>query len=418
MSEASPRARLPWPLRALNLAGGAARAVGLPLLELDPEAALAAASGRSGLADFGDARFRAPLRLLFESYEQDARLTAFGRLVVRRDAQRLLENRLHLQDAWSRHPEILAGEIRAPIFVLGLPRTGTSILHELLAQDPANRTPMTWEVQRIWPPPERVSFESDPRIAEAERHYSGVDRVLPDFRRIHRMGARLPQECVALTCHDFASLVFHTSHRVTRYQAWLDGADLRFVYESHRRQLQYLQWRAPAERWVLKSPGHLWALGDLLAVYPDARIVQTHRDPLRVVASLAHLVTVLRGMASDDVDSREIGADWTRRLADGLGRTLTVRRSGALPPERVFDIHFGKLVGHEIATIRRLYAHFGLALSEEAEARMARYLAAHPKDGQGAHRYALAEAGLDAATERKRYAAYQEHFRVADEALP
>ena len=415
MNDASARPRLPLPLRALNLAGRAARAVGLPLLDLDPEALLAAAAARSGLSDFGDARFRAPLRLLFESYERDASLTAFGRLLVRRDAQRLLENRLHLQDAWTRHPEILGGEIRAPIFVLGLPRTGTSILHELLAEDPANRVPMTWEVQRIWPPPERASFETDPRIAEAERHFSGVDQVLPDFKRIHRMGARLPQECVALTCHDFSSLVFHTSHRVSSYQEWLDAADLRFVYESHRRQLQYLQWRCPAERWVLKSPGHLWALGALLAVYPDARIVQTHRDPLRVVASLAHLVTVLRGMGSDAADTREIGADWTRRLADGLERTIAVRLSGALPPERVFDVQFGEFVGHEIATIRRIYDHFGLGLSSEAEARMSRYLAANPKDGQGAHRYALGQAGLDAATERKRYAAYQEHFRVPDE---
>jgi hypothetical protein len=411
-------ARLPLPLRALNAAGRAARALRLPLLELDPESLLAAAAARSGLADFGDPRFRAPLRLLFESYEGDAGLTAFGRLAVRRDAQRLLENRLHLQDAWTRHPEILRGEIRAPIFVLGLPRTGTSILHELLAQDPANRVPMTWEVQKIWPPPERARFESDPRIAEAERHFSGVDRVLPEFKSIHRMGARLPQECVMLTCHDFSSLVFHTSHRVSRYQSWLDAADLRFVYESHRRQLQYLQWHCPGERWVLKSPGHLWALGALLAVYPDARIVQTHRDPLRVVASLSHLVTVLRGMGSDAIDPREIGADWTRRLAEGLGRTLAARRDGALPEERVFDIQFGEFVGREIETIRRIYAHFGLAFSAEAEARMSRYLAANPKDGKGAHRYALGEAGLDAATERKRYAAYQEHFRVPDEPLP
>jgi Sulfotransferase family len=418
MNDASLRPRLPLPLRALNAVGRAARAAGLPLLELDAEAQLAAASARSGLSDFGDPRFRAPLRLLFDSYQRDARLTAFGRMLVRRDAQRLLENRLHLVDTLSKHPEILRGEIRAPIFVLGLPRTGTSILHELLAQDPANRVPMTWEVQRLWPPPERESFETDPRIAEAERHYSGVDRVLPDFKRIHRMGARLPQECVALTCHDFASLVFHTSHRVPSYQEWLDSADLRFVYESHRRQLQYLQWRCPAERWVLKSPGHLWALSALLAVYPDARIVQTHRDPLRVLASLAHLVTVLRSMASDAADTREIGADWTRRLADGLERTIAVRTSGALPPERVFDIQFGEFVGNEIATIRRLYEHFGLALSGEAEARMARYLAANPKDGQGTHRYALGEAGLDAAGERRRYAAYQEHFRVPDEALP
>jgi hypothetical protein len=379
---------------------------------------MAAASARSGLSDFGDPRFRAPLRLLFESYEGDAHLTAFGRMLARRDAERLLENRLHLQDAWTRNPEILDGPVRAPIFVLGLPRTGTSILHELLAQDPANRTPMTWEVQRIWPAPERASFETDPRIAEAERHYSGVDRVLPEFRRIHRMGARLPQECVALTCHDFASLVFHTSHRVTRYQEWLDTADLRFVYESHKRQLQYLQWRCPGERWVLKSPGHLWALDALLSVYPDARFVQTHRDPLRVVASLAHLVTVLRGMASEAPDTREIGDDWTRRLADGLGRTIAVRRNGALPPERVFDVQFGEFVGNEIPTIRRIYEHFGLALSGEAEARMARYLASNPKDGQGTHRYTLADAGLDPASERRRYAAYQDHFRVPDEPFP
>jgi hypothetical protein len=308
--------------------------------------------------------------------------------------------------------------MRAPLFVLGLPRTGTSILHELLAQDPAVRTPMTWEVQRVWPPPERASFESDPRIAEAERHYAGVDRVLPEFRRIHRMGARLPQECVALTCHDFASLVFHTSHRVTRYQAWLDRAQLDWVYASHRRQLQYLEWRCPAERWVLKSPGHLWTLDALLRTYPDARIVQTHRDPLRVIASLAHLVAVLRGLASDRIDRAEIGADWTARLADGLGRTLALRRAGALPPERVFDVQFAEFVGNEIETIRRIYDHFGFELSPEAEARMRRYLAVNGKDSAGAHRYRLADAGLDAAAERRRYADYVEHFRVAAEPVP
>jgi hypothetical protein len=388
------------------------------VLELDPDRLLAEAQARTGLADFGDDRFRAPLRLLFEAYEEDAALTPFGRLVARRDALRLLENRLQLQAAWSRDPSLLEAPVRAPLFVLGLPRTGTSILHELLAQDPSVRVPMTWEVQRVWPPPERATFETDPRIEEAERHFGGVDRVLPEFRRIHRMGARLPQECVALTCHDFASLVFHTSHRVTRYQAWLDGAELDWVYASHRRQLQYLQARCPAERWVLKSPGHLWTLDALLRVYPDARIVQTHRDPLRVVASLAHLVAVLRSLASDRIDRREIGADWTARLADGLARTLAVRRSGALPPERVFDIQFGDFVGNEIETIRRLYDHFGFALSADAELRMGRYLAAHGKDAVGAHRYRLADAGLDPAVERRRYRDYQEYFRVPEEPVP
>jgi hypothetical protein len=414
-----PRAsRLPLPLRALNATGRAVRAVGVRLPELRPEPLLAEAARRTGLSDFGDDAFREPLRLLFGSYESEARLTTFGRLLVRRDALRLLENRLHLVDAWSRHPEILTAEVRAPLFVLGLPRTGTSILHELLAQDPANRVPMTWEVQRLFPAPERASFESDPRIEEAERHFAGIDRVLPDFKRIHRMGARLPQECVALTCHDFASLVFHTSHRVPGYQRWLDGADLRGVYASHKRQLQYLQWRCPGERWALKSPGHLWALDALLTVYPDARIVQTHRDPLRVLSSLAHLVTVLRSLASDAVDPVEIGADWSARLADGLARTSAVRDSGILPAERVFDLQFANFVGNEIPTIRALYHHFGLALSEAAEAGMRRYLDAHPKDDQGAHRYRLADAGLDASAERRRFATYQERFRVPSEPVP
>jgi hypothetical protein len=131
--------------------------------------------------------------------------------------------------------------------------------------------------------------------------------------------------------HDFASLLFHTTHRVPSYQAWLDGIDQRWVYASHRRQLQYLQWKAPAARWVLKSPGHLWTLDALLAEYPDARIVQTHRDPLRVIASLVSLVTYLRGLASDAIDPHEIGADWTARLAAGLGHTMDVRARGLLP---------------------------------------------------------------------------------------
>ena len=412
--------RLPLPLRALNAAGRLARAAGLPLLELDPEALLDAAAAQSGLSDFGDARFREPLRRLFESYERDAGLTAFGRLAVRRDTLRLLENRLHLQDAWTRHPEILAGEIRAPLFVLGLPRTGTSILHELLAQDPASRVPMTWEVQRIWPPPERASFESDPRIAETEKHYAGVDQVLPEFRKIHRMGARLPQECVALTCHDFASLVFHTSHRVTSYQRWLDGADLRFVYESHRRQLQYLQWRCPAERWVLKSPGHLWALGRAARRLPGC----PHRaDPPRSAAR-ARLARAPREGAARHGERPDRPVRDRRRLERAARRGARRAPSrcgarGALPEGRVFDIQFGEFVGNEIrddpAPLRPLRHR-----SSPPRPRLA--CGATWRRTRRTERGPIAtvsrEAGLDAAAERRRFATYQEYFRVPDEPLP
>jgi hypothetical protein len=404
----------PVGLRVLNGVGGALRAAGLPLVRLDEATLVARASRETGLADFGDDRFRVPLRVLLDAFEREAALTVLGRLIARTDVVRLLANRLRMVDAHARHPEIGDGRIRAPIFVVGLPRTGTSILHELLAQDPANRVPMTWEVMHPWPPPERETYETDPRIAQVEKHFAGVDRLIPGFKTMHPMGACLPQECVALTAHDFATMLFSTTHHVPSYQAWLDDADLRWVYASHRRQLQYLQWKCPAGRWVLKSPGHLWALDALLAVYPDARIVQTHRDPLQVVASLASLVTVLRSLASERIDPVAIGAEWTERLAAGLGRAMAVRDRVAAEA-RVFDVQFAELLRDEIGMMRRIYAYFELDLSADAEARMRRFLAENPRDKHGRHRYTLAASGLDVATERRRYAAYQERFAVPSE---
>ena len=405
--------RLPLAIRTLNRAGAALERIGVRYLRLDERTLLAEATRRCGLDDFGEPSFREGLGRLLEAFEREAALSTLGRIIAKNDLVRLLENRARMTDTLRRNPEIAARPIRQPIFILGLPRTGTTILHELLAQDPSNRVPMTWEVMHPWPPPESASYASDPRIAAVDKHFSGVDRLLPDFKRMHPMGAELPQECVALTAHDFASMIFTTTHRIPSYQAWLDSTDLRPVYESHRRQLQYLEWRCFADRWVLKSPGHLWALDSLLAVYPDARIVQTHRDPLKVVASLVSLLIVLRTMASHEVDRLEIANEWAARLADGLARSIAAR--AALGAERVFDMHFGELIADEIGMVRRIYAHFDIPFSETAELRMRRFLDANPKDKHGAHSYRLADAGLDADAERRRFEAYQSRFGVASE---
>jgi hypothetical protein len=414
-TSSAPRAPRPLGLRVMNAIGGALRAAGVPLLKLDEAGLLDRAARNTGLSDFGDDWFRDPLRRLLAAFEQEAALHTLGRFIARTDIVRLLENRLRMTETRKRHPEIDAGEVQRPIVIVGLPRTGTTILHELLAQDPANRVPMTWEVMYPWPPPERATFETDARIAQVEQHFSGVDRVIPGFKAMHPMGAQLPQECVAMTAHDFASMLFSTTHNVPSYDRWLGEADLRPAYAAHRRQLQYLQWRCPAERWVLKSPGHLWALDALLAIYPDARIVQTHRDPLKVIASLASLISVLRTMASDRIDPFAIGAEWTVRLHDGLEKATAVRARMLPDASQVFDMHFAEFIDNEIAMVRRIYIHFGLELSSEAEARMQRFLAANPKDKHGAHRYTLAQAGLDPAVERRRYAAYQERYRIASE---
>jgi hypothetical protein len=409
------RAARPLGVRVLNRTGAALRRFGVPLVRLDADSLLQAARKGTSLTDFGHDTFRAPLERLVTSLETEAQLTLLGRMIARRDLVRLLENRLRQVDLRKQHREINWERIERPLFILGLPRTGTSILHELMAQDPANRVPMTWEVMHPFPPPETITFHSDPRIAQVDAHFSGIDRLLPGFKVMHPMGARLPQECVVITQHEFASMVWHTSNRVPSYQNWLDGANLRHVYESHKRWLQVFQWKTPAERWVLKSPGHLWALESLLAVYPDARIVQNHRDPLKVVASLVSLVCTLRSLATDEIDPHEIGLDWTRRLAAGLEHAMRVRDAAKLPESQVLDVPFREFMADEIAMVRRIYEHFGMEYTAEAERRMRSFLAENAADKHGRHSYDLSLGGLDEATERKRYAAYQERFAIPSE---
>jgi hypothetical protein len=269
----------------------------------------------------------------------------------------------------------------------------------------------------MWPspPPEAEGFERDPRIARADRALAATDQLIPGFKKMHPMGARLPQECCMLMNHDLMSMQLHCSFRIPAYQDWFDGQDLRPVYASHRRQLQHLQSRCPARRgWVLKSPQHLWSLDALLDVYPDARVVQTHRDPVVVAASLASLVSLLRGMASDEVDPIEVGRDWTGRLELGLARGLELRRRLSGDP-RFFDLHFAELMADPIASVARVYAHFGMELGAQAEARMRDFLARNPRDKHGRHEYTLRGAGLDLESERARFEAYQKHFDLACE---
>jgi len=407
--------QLPFALRVLNAGGGWLRAAGLPLVSLDEENLLAAAREATGLDDFGDASFLDGFRRLLHSYEHEAELTFFGRVTARQQTLELLVGRLQIVATWRKHPEILEQKIEKPIFILGLPRTGTSILHELLAQDPANRVPMTWEVRRPYPPPRTASYHRDPRIAEAQKHFAAIYRALPAFKSMHPMGAELPQECVAITAYEFASMIPETTHRVPGYQAWLAGADLRPAYRFHEAFLQYLGWQCPGERWVLKSPQHLWALDALLDVYPDARIIQCHRDPVRVEASLISLVTTLRALGSDRFDPLEIGAEWSKFLREGLQRTIDARERARLPDDRVVDVLFHEFMRDEVAMVRRIYDQLGLALSDEAERRMCRFLSENAADKHGAHRYSLRDGGLDPDAERRHLAFYQSRYRIPSE---
>jgi hypothetical protein len=399
-----------------NAAGRLLRRIGFTLVSLDERSLLEAACRETGLDDFGGEEFREPLRLILRGLETEARLTLLGRLVARRDLLGLLTTRLRLAADRKRHLAIVHEHIARPFFIIGLPRTGTTLLHNLMGQDPASRAPQTWEVMAPSPPPERLSYETDPRIDEAERKLRWLDWLAPDFKAVHPVGARLAIECIAILSHSFLSSRFHTTYRVPSYQAWLKEQDPRPAYAYHRKFLQHLQWRTPAERWVLKAPAHCYALDALFAVYPDARVVHTHRDPRTVLGSVASLTLTLQSAFAEKLDRGEIGREVVQSWTEGLARAMRVRHAGTIAADRFFDVHYHDLLRDPIGTVRRIYAHFNLPLTARAERRMRSYLISNPQHKHGWHDYDLKTFGLDGTSLDQHFRAYREFFAIDSEA--
>ncbi|MCG3168687.1 MAG: hypothetical protein CALGDGBN_00184 [Pseudomonadales bacterium] len=388
----------------------------VPEVELSEQALLATARHNTGLQDFGDeADWKEGFTRLLASLNDEARLNKVGRLIAFGELLRHLENRLQVTEDIRRNPSILAVEIRKPVFVVGLPRTGSTILHDLLARDPDSRVPMTWETHYMSPPAEAATYDTDPRIARCEAHFERTSRALiPEFQAIHEMGAQLAQECLMLNAFDFRSVIFANQFRIPSYEQWVETVDQTPVYRTHKRLLQYMQWHNPKQRWVLKSTGHLFALDALYTVYPDAQVVMTHRDPLKLIASHCSLVSMACSMGSDQVDKREVGEQWSVSWERAMRNGVEFRRTR---PEAatIFDMHFAELARDPLAMVKRIYAHFGLSLSATAEARMRDFIDNNPKERHGVHRYRIEDFGLDATRERERYRFYQDYFAVANE---
>jgi hypothetical protein len=397
--------------RALNRGGRVIERAGLPVVRLDAEQLAADARRRVRLEDFGDETFREPLRRLVASLEQEAGLNLLGRLAAKQDLTRLLTNRLRIVRDQKAHPEIVTRPIVQPIFVTGLPRTGTTLLQGLLAQDPESRAALNWETMMPSPPPEHSGWQAERHIAQAERLVRWANRLNPNIRRLHPFGARLPEECLIITSHSLYSFQFQTMYHVPSYETWLEAQDLRTCYAWHRRMLLQLQWRVPGS-WVLKAPAHLFGIEAIFATYPDAGIVFTHRDPLPVAASLASLTTVLRSTFSDETDPRAVGPEMTARWADALYGALRARDAIPARASRFYDVRYDDLLRDPIGTVRAIYRHYGRALTPAAESAMRQYLHENPKDKHGRHEYSLEQFGLDTERERARYAAYRERFGV------
>lgn len=401
------RTRRPFAVQALNRAGKWLEKAGILKLEVDDEWLMDHARRHARLEDFGDDGFREPLRRLAEAIKCEARLNLIGKLAFRQDSLHILINRLEIERDRAKYPEISAQKIEKPIFIIGLPRTGTTILHSLLGQDPGYRVPLTWEVMSPSPP---TADGEARRIRQAAGSLAWLNRLAPDFKAIHLVGAELPQECIAIMSHVFMSDQFDIMFNVPGYRSWLEQQDMKPAYAYHRRFLQHLQYRHPARRWVLKAPAHMLSLGALFAAYPDAQIVQTHREPLEVLASTASLSTLLRATFSDFVDPEIIGRETCQFWGDTLDIFMRLRENH--PRGQFFDLDYSRIVEDPIGAVRSLYEHFGNELTPAAEQRMREFLAGNPKDKHGPHRYTLAQFGIDASKESGRFDRYRERFNL------
>jgi len=408
-----PPPHRPFAIKALNRLGGGLRRFGLALPSLEEKSLLDEAMRRAGSSDFGGDDFLVGMRVFLDSVEREADLSTLGRLSCRETLLRYLENRLRLTEYRTQHPEVAEHVIERPIFIVGLPRTGTTLLFNLLAQDPDNRAPLSWEVEWPVPPPEPETYETDRRIKDAEKLFGNLDRLIPTLPAIHEFGAQLPQECVPINAHEFLSVQFHITFHVPSYQAWLDQQNMVRSYEFHRKFLQHLQNRYRKKRWALKSPAHLPAINELLEVYPDALIIHTHRDPGNVIPSLASLHYAFRGMSSDTLDPARIGRNVMDTWSIQLQKAVDARRTHRDRPEQFFDAHFEDTLADPVDLLRRAYEHFGIELSDVARDRMSAFLAANPRGSRGVHRYVREDFGLDLEDIRRRFADYVDEFGVA-----
>jgi hypothetical protein len=410
-----PEAFRPLPIRGFNAAGRALERTGVRPFRFDPETVLEKARRMTGLDDFGGESFLPGLRRLTQSLEEDAHLHLFGRFFARRQILELLCHRLRLQEHRRRHSEVAEEATPAPLFIVGLPRTGTTLVQGLLSMDPANRSPLSWEVDEPCPPAQSDTYTTDPRIETTERRFEQLRRLAPSFQAIHPIGARMPQECIVLTAPEFLSLRFEMCFDVAGYQEWLPEQDMTGAYRFHRSFLQHLQSRHRAERWVLKSPGHFGCFEALFAVYPDARIIQTHRDPVRIIPSVASLEYSMRQVASDHVDAHRLGRQMLRLWSRLTAQALDFRAKHPEREAQFVDLPMDEITGDPLASVERCYQRFGFPFTAAAEGRMRLYLAAHPKHEFGEHHYTLADFGLDAGEIRASFAPYRERFGVRDE---
>ena len=367
---------------------------------------LESALKRGKRRDFADRSFIRPFEHLLEACNEEADLSGFGVRALRIDVLRCLRTLLQFDEIEAACPSILSRPIHAPVFITGMPRSGTTFLHRLILQDPSIIAPRLFQL--VYPYASQASLGTALRKKWVSLQLALFRMIAPEFNALHPVAVDAPEECTDITAHVFRSLRFDAMYRVPSYNSWLERSGFLDAYRFHRRFLQHLDAQLPGRRWVLKSPDHLFALDDIRKVYPDAHLVLVHRDPVRVLASVARLTEVLRRPFTRSIDRVEIGREISASWIDGAQRMSGLSASG----DAVLHLYYRQIVSRPLDAVRAVYRHCGLVLTEEAEGRMRRWLLTAANVGRPWRNYTLAEFGLDARLLREHFARYTDTFGI------
>jgi hypothetical protein len=400
---------LPFRFRIINALGSTLRVIGVPVAELDEHSVCRAAVRQTGLSDFGDPYFREGLLRLLDSAQRDVTFHFLGRLIFSKWIVMHLANRLLLEETRKQKPEIFNRPLKPPIVILGLPRSGTTLLHRLLATDAAHRGVPLWELARPVP---SLDHRADARQRIAEREFSVGTKLTPDVDHKHYIRVDEPEECMWMLGLTFVNLSFWMLAPVYGYVEWyMEQGLFPKKYREYRWLLNVLQAVAPARRLVLKAPEHTAALGSLVQAIPEALVIQTHRDPVAVTNSTNSLFYTVHAGRAARIDPRRTAETNLALLEYGNARNLAAREECA---EAIYDVHYQALVADPVGTVRSVYDRFDLEWPGGHEKRLEAYVRENPKDKHGQHRYRAEDFGLTDSKIAARLQTYAEAFGYRD----
>jgi hypothetical protein len=403
----------PRAVRALNASWQALARIGIGRVSLDEHSLIAAARRSCGLHHFADESFREPLRRMLASLEGEAHLHPLGRMTMRQTVIRSLATRLRMEQLRDLHPEIDRTPVESPVFIVGLQRTGTTLLHRLLDREPSLRALLSWEALSPVPPAAaQRPGDRDPRIRTAEFAERALRTIAPEFFAIHPVEAHAPEEDVLLMDLSFLSPTVDATLRAPTYSSWFWETDQTPAYEMLKRAVQLLLWQRPG-RYLGKTPHHLHQLDVLLDVFPDAKIIQTHRDPVRVAASYCSMMSHGRLVFSDDVDPNEVGRQLCSGAVHGVHRAMEVRDRRAAGA--FLDVSYADLIRDPIGEVRRIFEFLGIDPSTATLDGMRHWLARNPQNKHGTHRYRLEDFGIDATQLSKDFDLYRTRYKIPEE---